>query len=309
MTKPRILVAPPIPSELRLTLEAAFELVEYQKGEAYPEFRVLVITSAGGADKALMDALPGLGLIACNGTGIERVDLIEAARRGIIVRNTPDEVTDDTADFAMALIYAVSRRLAEADRFVRSGRWAKERLPPSQRVYGQRIGIVGLGRIGAKIAERATGAGMNVSYTGPREKPNYSYTYLSELRALAFSVDTLVLSVPGGERTRGIIDADILRALGPGGRLVNVSRGAVVDEAALLDALERKTIAGAGLDVFNHEPHIDPRFFALDNVVLAPHYAAVTQETRQAIAHSLYDAITDFWDGRPVMDVAAAHVH
>ena len=302
-----IAVFPPIPPELRQTLVRSFQLVEFGKGPLPPALRVAVITSVGGADAALMDLMPNLGLIACNGTGLERVDLPEAARRGIVVRNTPDEVTDDTADFALGLIYATARRLAEADRFVRAGRWSKERLTPSRRVFGGHIGIVGLGRIGLKIAERASGAGMTVSYTGPRRKADKPYSFVADIRQLAAAVDVLVLSCPGGTETYHLINSEVLRALGPDGFLINVSRGDVVDEEALIDALNHKIIGGAGLDVFAREPNIDERFFGFENVVLAPHYASVTNATRQAIADTLHDAIAAFLSGKPVLDAAAAY--
>ena len=304
MDKPGILVVPPIPPELRTVLGERFTLVEHASGAARPGPRVAVITSMGGADAALMDELPDLALLACNGTGLDRIDLAEAARRGIVVRNTPDEVTDDTADFAIGLIYATCRRIAEADRFVRAGRWGPERMPPSRRVVGLKVGVVGLGKIGAKIAARATGAGMVVSYTGPREKAGAPYPYVADLRRLAEGADVLVLSCPGGAATRRIVDGAVLRALGPEGTLINVSRGEVVDEPALLAALEDGTIAGAGLDVFDGEPRIDPRFLAIENAVLAPHHAAITPQTRHDIARTLRDAIADFLDGRPVPDAA-----
>lgn len=307
MSRPAILVSPPIPPELRRTLEERFELVEHKRGERRPGFEVLVITSVGGADAALMDEIPDLRLIACNGTGLERVSLPDAGGRNVIVRNTPDEVTDDTADFAVALVYATARRLAEADRFVRSGRWKSERLSPSVRAVGQRVGIVGLGKIGQKIASRLSGAGMQVSYTGPRRKPDQPYRYVPNIKDLAAESSTLVLSCPGGPETRHIVDAEVLRALGPDGALVNVSRGEVVHEESLIQALQNKAIRAAGLDVFENEPDIDSRFFELENVVLAPHYAAVTQDTRLAIATTLRDAISDFMAGRSVPDAAAAY--
>ncbi len=302
-----IAVFPPIPPELRATLLRSFQLVEFGKAPLPQELRVAVITSVGGADAALMNQMPNLGLIVCNGAGVDRVDLREAARRGIVVRNTPDEVTDDTADFALGLVYATSRRLVEADRFMRAGRWSRERLTPSRRVFGCRVGIVGLGRIGRKIAQRATGAGMTVSYTGPRPKPDVAYRFIGDIKELASGVDVMILTCPGGPETYRLVGADVLRALGPHGILINVSRGEVIDEEALIDALQRKSIWAAGLDVFAREPCVDERFYALDNVVLAPHYASVTAATREAIADALHDAILAFFRGQPVHDAAAAY--
>ncbi len=302
--KPMIAIFPPVPQELRTVLELDYQLVDAGAGEIPAGVRVAVITSMGGANKALMDRLPQLGLIACNGGGLDRVDVEEAARRGVIVRNTPEEVTDDTADFAIALIFATLRRIPLADRFVREGRWAFERMGPSRRVRGRRLGVVGLGKIGRKVADRSASLGMHVAYTGPRAKPDAPFPFNASVAALAAEVDILALTCPGGPSTYRIVDANVLRALGPDGVLINVSRGEVVDEDALIAALQDGTISAAGLDVFENEPHIAPALRALDQVVLAPHYATVTGETRNDIAQALKGAIADFFAGRAV---AGAH--
>jgi len=288
-----------------LVLSEHFDLVMLALNEPHPGCVVAVITSMGGADRALMDRLPDLRLIACNGTGLDRVDLKEAARRGIIVRNTPDEVTTDTAEFAIGLIFATVRRIAEADRFVRSGKWAIERMPPSRRISGLRVGIVGLGRIGERIAVLAHVLGMVVSYTGPRPKSAQPYRFVAGLHELAAGSDVLVVSCPGGAATEKLVDESVLAALGSGGILINVSRGEVLDEPKLIFALQSGVIAGAGLDVFASEPQPDQRLLALENVVLSPHYASVTPQTRQAIAYALRDSISDFLSGRRVQDAAA----
>lgn len=306
----RLLVVAPIPPELRRRLEERYELVEYRpdgSGALPPTagFRVAVTTSAAGASAELMAALPDLGLIACNGAGLEKFDLAAAARGGIAVRNTPGVVTEDTADCAIGLIYAVVRRIAEADRFVRAGRWASERMSPTQRLTGMSVGIVGLGQIGSAIARRAAALGLAVSYTGPGRKRDVRYPFMASAVELAKAVDILVLSCPGGEETRNLVDAQVLRALGPDGYLINVARGSVVDQEALIEALACGGIAGAGLDVFAEEPAVDPRLMSFDNVVLQPHLAAVTRQTREDIAEMLESAIDDFLAGRPVADAAA----
>jgi lactate dehydrogenase-like 2-hydroxyacid dehydrogenase len=289
MSKPSVLVVAPIPPELERRLAASFEL-DRDKEAPDPAHRVVVTTSVAGADAALMQALPNLELIACNGAGLEQIDVGEAEKRGIVVCNTPDAVTEDTADFALGLMYATSRRIAEGDRFVRAGRWGRERMSPSRRLYSRRLGIVGLGRIGSAIAWRAAAIGMEVSYTatGPKDVP---YAFVASVKELASRVDVLVLSCSGGPSTYRIVDRDVLAALGPDGILINVSRGSVVDEEALIAALASGKIAGAGLDVFENEPAIDPRFLDVPNVVLQPHYAAVTKETREDIADTLHAAI------------------
>jgi len=299
----RIVVTSAIPPELREVLSRDNELVSMQDG-IMPGHDVAVTTSVGGADEALLSRLPDLRLLLCNGTGVENIDLAAARARGVIVRNTPDEVTDDTADFAIGLIYAVRRRIAEADRFMRSGRWGPERMSPSRRVFDCTIGIVGLGNIGSTIARRARGIGMKVLYTGPRQKLEAGYPYVAGIAELAAQVDVLVLSCPGGESTRHIVNAGVLRQLGSDGVLINVSRGTVVDEDDLIAALEAGTIGGAGLDVFAAEPSFDRRLAGFENVVLAPHYAAVTRESRYGIAATLAGAAADLRAGRPVRDAA-----
>ena len=304
MSVSRIAVAAPLPPELRTVLSAEHELVELKRGAGVlPGFDVVVVTSVAGADKALMDQLPDLKLICCNGTGVENIDLDEAARRGVIVRNTPDEVTIDTADYAIALILATSRRLVEADRFMRAGRWSKERMTPSRRAtVGRTVGIVGLGKIGRRIAGHATALGMTVLYTGPRKKSDVPYDYIPDIGTLAEKVSALVMSCPGGPETHHIVNYDVLKKLGAKGTLINVARGSVVNEDDLVRALEEKLIAGAALDVFAAEPDFDRRFAAFENVVLAPHYAAVTTETRFDIANTLAGAIRDLRAGRPIPD-------
>ncbi len=299
----RIVVTAPLPPELKEVLARDNELVALADG-AMPGLDVAVTTSVGGANDALFARLPDVRLLLCNGTGLENIDLAAARRRGIVVRNTPDEVTDDTADFAIGLIYAVLRRIAEADRFMRAGRWGPERMSPARRVFDRTIGIVGLGKIGKTIARRAAGIGMTVLYTGPRRKPETSYTYVAGVGDLAAHVDVLVLSCPGGPETHHIVDAEVLRRLGPESVLVNVSRGSVVKEDDLIEALAAKAIGGAGLDVFASEPAFDQRLAGFDSVVLAPHYAAVTRETRYGIAATLAGAAADFRAGRPVPDAA-----
>jgi lactate dehydrogenase-like 2-hydroxyacid dehydrogenase len=297
---PRLLVVGTIPPELRRAL-AAYELVEQASlppGPA-PGFEIAVTTSVTGVGAELMAALPDLKLIGCNGAGLENIDVAEATRRGVSIRNTPDAVTTDTADFALALIFAVSRRLVEGDRFVRSGQWATERMAPSVRVRGKRLGVVGLGKIGATLAERATALGLQVSYNARGPKPGLPYRFVPTVEDLAQESDFLVMACPGGEATRHLAGAEVLRRLGPDGYLINISRGSVVDEAALLQALRDKTIAGAALDVFENEPRIDPAFLTLENVVLTPHIAAVTRETRADIAEHIRRGIADFLDRGP----------
>lgn len=312
-SQPRLLMIAPIPADLRAALEQKYGLTDYAtigggpgKPVLAPNFDIAVTMSVYGIDAAQLAALPDLKLVVCNGAGLERIDLAAARARSVAVCHTPDELAEDVADAAIALTYAIMRRVVEADRFVRSGRWAKERMTPSRRLAGKTMGIVGLGRIGRRIAARAQAIGMAPIYYGPRRHVGEPYPYFADVVALAKEADVFVLASPGGDDTRGLVSRDVLDALGREGYLVNVARGSVVDEPALLDALENRSIAGAALDVFDSEPNIDPRFFGLDNVVLQPHSASITHETRTAMLNRLLGDIESFCAGRPFFDAASA---
>jgi hydroxypyruvate reductase len=271
------------------------------------EFEALVTTAAGGAGEALVDALPRLRVVSSFGVGLDRIAVDAAARRGIPVGYTPDVLNDCVADMAFALVLACGRRIPEADRFVRAGRWAQ--VPPApfplgRQVSRAKLGIVGLGRIGRTIARRAGGFDMEVRYHARRAVEGVAWTYEPRLAELARWSDFLVVITAGGPATRHLVDAAVLDALGPKGFLVNVARGSVVDEAALVRALQEKSIAGAGLDVFANEPQVPPELLALDNVVLAPHIASSTVQTRQAMAQRVLDNLQAFFSGQPLPSAA-----
>lgn len=308
MAKEAILLLVPLPQDLRDALAVEYELVSHDAaGGPRAGFRIAVTMAKDGADAAVMERLPELRLISSLGVGLDRLDLTAARRRGIAIAHTPDELTEDVADFAIALMFAAARRVAAADRFVRAGRWAAgERMAPAIGLRGKTVGVVGLGRIGQQIARQANGLGMAVAWTGPRPKPDLPWRHVPDILELASLSDVLILASPGGAETRHLVDAAVLDALGPRGILVNVARGSVVDEAALLAALEEKRIAGAGLDVFENEPGIDPRFLTREDVVLAPHYASITAETRAAIIARMISDIAAFRAGAPFYDAAAA---
>ena len=284
----RLVVLGAIPKELRDALEDRYELVDRDtlpKGPA-PGFAVAVTTAVTGIDRHVMDALPDLRFIASNGAGLDRIDVAEASRRGIDICYTPDAVTQDTSDFAIALVFAISRRLAESDRFVRSGAWKTQRMAPSRRVTGKRLGVIGVGKIGSAIARKAEALGLDVAYCA-RSPKDLKYPFFPSPADLAAWCDYLVLACPGGEETRHLVNEAVLNRLGPEGYLINISRGSVVDEAALLRALHGKTIAGAALDVFENEPNIALGFMDLQNVVLTAHIATVTVEARADMASHL----------------------
>jgi hydroxypyruvate reductase len=263
--------------------------------------RAIVTNGGAGANAELIGALPRAEIIACFGVGVDAIDLAAARTRNIAVTNTPDVLTDDVADLAIGLIIDSARRIAEGDRFVRAGRWLAGGLSLGTRLRGARLGIVGLGRIGMATARRAEAFGMAVAYHGPRRKSEAPYPYVGDLKTLARDSDVLVLTLPGGTGTKHLIDADVLTALGAKGTLVNVSRGSVVDEAALVAALKNGSLGAAALDVFQNEPNVPPALLSMDNVVLQPHQASATHGTRAAMGQLVLDNLAAHFVGRPLL--------
>jgi lactate dehydrogenase-like 2-hydroxyacid dehydrogenase len=257
----------------------------------------------------LLAHLPQTKVVSVFGVGYDGVDVSAAIRSGIPVTHTPDVLTDDVADLAMGLVLSVGRTIPQADQFVRQGLWPHGPIALGKKVSGARLGIVGLGRIGKAIAQRAQAFNMSIAYTARSEKPGTGYTYYPTPAALAAQVDFLVVITPGGAGTRHLIDAQVLQALGPKGYLINVARGSVVDETALVAALQAGTIAGAGLDVFADEPHVPQALWTLPHVVLTPHMASATRETRQAMADlafaNLHAGVTGAPLRTPVPECAA----
>ncbi|MGH1452431.1 MAG: 2-hydroxyacid dehydrogenase [Paracoccaceae bacterium] len=252
----------------------------------------------GGAE---MDLFPNLGVIANYGVGYDAIDVTAASERGIRVTNTPDVLSDDVADLAVALVLTQSRRMVFGDHWVRSGQWGeKGEMPLNRQVSRKRAGIVGLGRIGREIADRLAAFKMDIHYHSRSEKETPGWTWHADPVSLAGAVDFMVVALVGGPDTQNYVGAEALQALGPDGVIVNISRGTTIDESALLDALENGTIAGAGLDVFLNEPRIDPRFMALDNVVLQPHQGSGSVETRREMALLQLANITAFLDNEPL---------
>ena len=255
-----------------------------------------IASSARAAVTAeIIDALPRLRIIANFGVGFDNIDVARARARGVLVSNTPDVLTDCVADLAIALMIDVARGVSAGDRFVRAGRWSEGPRPFATRVTGRRLGIVGLGRIGHATARRAEAFSLEVRYTGRAPKPGVSYGFEADLQALARWADFLLVSASGGDSTRGLISAAVLEALGPEGFFINVARGSVVDEPALVRALSTGRIAGAALDVFADEPRVPEALLGLDNVVLTPHIASATHDTREAMAQLVLDNLSDFF--------------
>ncbi|AMN40633.1 2-hydroxyacid dehydrogenase [Rhodoplanes sp. Z2-YC6860] len=297
-----------VPPDLRSLVAQRCDMSELPASwpaDPVPGVRVAATTSMHGIDAKRLDALPDLKIVICNGAGLDKIDLAAARARNVAICNTPDELADDVGEAVIAMTYGIMRRVAEADRFMRSGRWQKERIAASHRVAGKTMGIVGLGRIGQRAAKFAQGVGMTVVYTGRKPNPAVPYAFEPDLLALAKRSDVLVLSCTATEETRHLVNAEVLQKLGPDGYLINVSRGFVVEEPALIAALQNGTIAGAALDVFASEPGFDPRFLEMQNVVLSPHSASITLETRAAMLNRLARDLDSFLAGQPFHDAAS----
>ena len=306
MTKPAVLLVSRLPEPLAGRLRERFDCHALADVDAAglqalaPQLRGMVATGESLVNRALMASLPALEVISVLGVGYDGIDMAAARERGICVTHTPGLSTDDIADFAMALLLAAARQVVNADQFVRRGDWSTGRFPMTRRVSGARLGIIGLGRIGRAVAQRALAFGMEIAYTGRTAKADAPYRWCSDAQTLAASVDFLVVCASGGADTRALVNADVLAALGPSGVLVNIARGSIVDEDALITALRERQILAAGLDVFCHEPHVPPALLALDNVVLTPHMASTTGATVQAMFDLTFANLAAHFDGLPV---------
>lgn len=312
MKKHRILQAGRLLPSLEARLAAEFDttlLADQGDADAFlaahgAEFEGFVTSAGVGYTADTLARLTNLRVISSFGVGLDKLDLAAAKARGIAVGYTPDVLNDCVADLAMALMLDIGRRVSEADRFVRRGGWTTpgaKSFPLARKVSGARLGIVGLGRIGQTIAKRATGFDMDIRYHSRRPVPGVAWMHEPSLVELARWCDYLVVITAGGAATRHLVNDAVLEALGPRGFLVNVARGSVIDEAALVRALVAKRIAGAGLDVFEYEPQVPRELFELDNVVLLPHIASGTEETRQAMADRVFDNLQGFLrEGRMV---------
>ncbi|HPD83193.1 MAG: 2-hydroxyacid dehydrogenase [Alphaproteobacteria bacterium] len=249
----------------------------------------------------IIAALPNLKIIATFSVGFDHIDVKAAQKRGVAVTNTPDVLCAETADTGMALLLATAKRVVEGDMYVRVGKWLNGDMPLGVSLANKTVGIVGLGGIGSKVAKRCEAFEMNIVYYGPREKSEYSYPYYADLTEMAKICDFLILTCPGGEATANLVDAHVLDALGPKGILINIARGSVVDQPALIAALQGRRIAAAGLDVYNNEPHVPEEFISMDNVVLLPHIGSATVETRQAMGQLVVDNILAHINGKSLL--------
>jgi lactate dehydrogenase-like 2-hydroxyacid dehydrogenase len=306
--RPHLLAVAKLPPVLMHQLQRAFvvhERLHETDAAAFASVAGGIRALAGGGDSkvpgSLIGQLPALEIVSIMGVGYDGVDLPAALERGIPVTHTPDVLNDEVADTAIGLMLCIARRLPQADQYVRTGQWAaKGPMPLTRKVSGGRLGIVGLGRIGQAIARRALAFGMSIAYTARGARPDQPYEFFPSARELAAAVDFLVVITPGGAGTRHMIDAEVLKALGPQGYLINVARGSVVDEEALIQALRDGVIAGAALDVFENEPDVPQALREMDNVVLAPHIGSATRQTRQAMADLAAANLAAHFAGQPL---------
>jgi hydroxypyruvate reductase len=268
---------------------------------AAPAIRAIAASGESKVDADLIAQLPKLEIISVMGVGYDGIDVAAAQARGAVVTHTPNVLNDDVADLAIGLMLSAARQLPAADRYVRAGAWPNGPMPLARKMSGARLGLVGMGRIGQAIAHRAAAFGMSIAYTARNARPALPFKHVASATALAAESDYLVVITPGGAGTRKLINAEVLAALGTKGILVNVARGSVVDEAALIDALERGVIGGAGLDVFENEPNVPERLRALPHVVLAPHIGSATTQTRQAMADLAFGNLRAHFAGQPLL--------
>ena len=303
-----IIITAPLPPFLYEPLKADYRCHDYAQATDKAAFlagcgaviRGLVQGGGTVTPTTLLDALPALEIISVFGVGYDGVPIDYCRNRGIKVTNTPDVLTDDVADVAVGLVLMTGRGFVHANRFVHAGQWQKRGAPLATKLAGKTAGILGLGRIGKAIAQRLSAMGMEIAYTG-RKPQDVPYKFIPDLKGLAAASDFLIVACPGGAATKNIVNAEVLAALGKKGTLVNIARGSIVDEPALVDALQNGVIKAAGLDVFADEPNIPPPILTMDNVVLLPHVGSATHETRKAMG-DLCKANLDAWAaGKPVL--------
>ncbi|MFO1281884.1 MAG: 2-hydroxyacid dehydrogenase [Burkholderiales bacterium] len=308
MTAPDIIVTAPLPPFLYDPLKAAYRCHDYFLASDKPGLlaaqgaRVRGLVQGGGSvtPTDLLDRLPALEIISVFGVGYDGVPVDYCRRRGIRVGHTPDVLTDDVADVAVGLVLMTGRGFAKADRFVRAGEWERRGPELTTKLGGKTAGILGLGRIGKAIAERLAAMKMSIAYTGRQAQPGVPYRFVPDLKALASQSDFLIVACPGGAATRHLVNADVLAALGKKGTIVNIARGSIIDEAALVRALETGTVKAAGLDVFENEPKVPEALRSMDNVVLLPHVGSGTNETRKAMGDLCLANLAAHFAGEPL---------
>ncbi|MBO0661928.1 2-hydroxyacid dehydrogenase [Jiella sp. MQZ9-1] len=310
MTKPDLLQICPYADPIVQALEDDFTLHRYFAAEDKPALlqrlapttRFIATDGHHGASKAMIDALPKLELIASFGVGYDAVDVTAAKAAGVSVTNTPNVLNNCVAEVTLGLMLALCHQIPQADRYVRQGRWAAEgNFPLTDELTGRRVGILGLGRIGKAIAKLLQAFQMEVVYHGRNRQEHQPYPYYADLEAMARDVDWLIVIAPGSASTKGIVGRAVMTALGPAGKLVNVARGSLVDEAAMIALLEAGELGGAALDVFAEEPQVPERLRTLDNVVLLPHQGSASHKTRSAMGQMVVRNLKAQLRGEPLI--------
>lgn len=307
--KPEVVLVGPLMESVMAELDRSYLARRLYGAEADGTFdrariRAVVTDGALGAGRTLLERYPNVEMVGVFGVGTDAIDLGYARERGIAVSNTPDVLTDDVADLALLLMMSVARRQITADRFVRDGNWGRAGLPLASRFSGKKVGILGLGRVGRAVAERCEAFGCRIGHVTPSARDG-SYLRYPSLIEMARDVDFLVVTAAGGAGTGGMVDAGVLEALGPEGALINVSRGSIVEESALVSALDSGRLGAAGLDVFADEPTVPAELLGMENVVLSPHRASATVETRQAMGRLLLDNLAAHFSGRALLTPVA----
>jgi hydroxypyruvate reductase 2 len=294
--KSNLLMTSPFYLEFIPELEKHFNLNKFwETNEASPATEAIVTSSKYPFPDHLYE-LPQLKVISCYGVGFDAINLEKTKSKNIIVTNTPDVLSEAVADHALGLLLGLTKQICEGDRFVRKGLWPKQELPLGMDLKGKICGIAGMGRIGSEIAKRAEVFGMKVSYYGRSPKKHLSHDFYNDLNELASKADVLIIAMPGNKDTKHIVDERILNSLGKKGILINISRGTLIDELALLKALQEGRILSAGLDVFENDPHIPEEFFTLENVVLTPHIGSATEETRSAMGELVIENLKSYFE-------------
>jgi lactate dehydrogenase-like 2-hydroxyacid dehydrogenase len=311
MSKPQILQVGPYPEWDQKPLDEAFHVHRYFAAEdrqvllakVGPAIKAIATRGELGANRAMIEACPNLEIISVYGVGFDAVDLAAARERGVRVTNTPDVLTNDVADLGVAMMLCQSRGMVGAEHWVRDGSWEKKGLYPlKRRVWGRRAGVLGLGRIGFEVAKRLAGFDMDIAYSDVAPKDYATqWKFIAGPVELAQHADFLFVTLAASAATRHIVNRDVIEAVGPEGMIINISRASNIDESALLEALESKRLGSAALDVFEGEPKLNPRFLKLDNILVQPHHASGTVETRKAMGQLLRDNLTAHFSGRPLL--------
>jgi lactate dehydrogenase-like 2-hydroxyacid dehydrogenase len=313
MTKPELLIASPMMPMIEEQLDRHFTVERLYKtpdkdkllADFGPKVRALAATPASKVDAALMGKLPKLEIVSAFGVGYDSIDAKWAGGQGIVVTNTPDVLNEEVADTALGLLLATVRQFPQADRYVRAGKWKEKPFPLTVTLQDRTVGVVGMGRIGKAIAKRLEAFNTPVVYHSRNKAEGVSYKHYPDLKQMAKDVDVLIVITPGGAATKHLINKEVLEALGPNGIVINVARGSVIDERALIEALRERKILSAGLDVFEDEPNVPKELIEMDHVVLLPHVGSASVHCRNLMGQLVVDNLVAWASGKPPLTPVA----